>query len=325
MRFLVLILLTFSVLYSSQAQNQLDLAAKEEKLVQLANQFLQDSIKENRITAATSFSEMLAKSLQEKESFHYPFQNLEAVSILYPADSTFRIFTWQLYIDKNDYRYGGLIQVNNAENKLFSLTDLSKEVATYDIEYDVLSPEDWYGAIYFNIQDYDTKDGKKYLLFGFDGYQFFNKRKVVEAFYFDESGLPVFGAPSFAKTAEGYEASTKNRLYLEYSSEVAARLNYDPNLEMIILDNLVSMRSPYKSAGNVNIPDGSYIGYKLNNGVWEHIDKVFNLVSEKPPAPRRVFNENNTQKDIFVTIRIHPIPRRSQHPQKLTPIPHTRD
>lgn len=299
MRFIVFLSFfccSFATLF---AQEKEDFSTLEANLVQLSTQFIKDSLQENRITAATKFDETLQLSLQQKGSFNYPFTGLETVSILYPADSTFRIFTWQVYVDKNDYRYDGIIQMNHPDNQLFSLDDQSADIATYDLEFDVLGPSDWYGAIYFNIQEYPTQEGNKYLLFGFDGYEFFSKRKIVEAFYFDESGQPVFGAPAFAKTADGYEASTKNRLYLEYSAEVAARVNYDPTLEMVILDNLVSMRSPYKGAGNVNIPDGSYIGYQLKNGVWEHVEKVFNLVSEKPPAPRRVFNERNTQKDIF--------------------------
>ena len=299
MRFIVFISL-FSLLHNSSfAQIEENFQEQEINLVNLSTQFLKDSLKENRIAAAAKFSETLAVALQQKNSFDYSFEALEAVSILYPTDSTFRIFTWQLYVDKSDYRYGGMIQVNNTVNQVFPLEDQSAEIADYDLEFDVLGSSDWYGAVYFNIHEYDTPEGKQYLLFGFDGFQFFSKRKLVEAFYFNETGQPVFGAPAFAKTAEGYEASTKNRLYLEYSAEVAARLNYDPTLEMIILDNLIAMRSPYKGAGNVNIPDGSYIGYKLNNGIWEHVEKVFSLVSEKPPAPRRVFNEKNNQKDIF--------------------------
>ena len=200
---------------------------------------------------------------------------------------------------KNDYRYGGMIQMNNTKNDLFSLTDASGELETYDLEYDVLGPSDWYGALYFNLQEFETPKGNQYLLCGFDGFEFFKKRKVVETLYFDEAGQPVFGASAFAKVEAGYEASTKNRLYLEYSAEVAARLNYDPSLEMLIMDNLVSMRSPYKQVGNVNIPDGSYIGYSLKNGVWEYVEKVFNQVSERPPAERRILTESSSQKDLF--------------------------
>ncbi len=280
------------------AQETTNFSSAEATLVQLSQGFLKDSIAENRIKAATTFKEELKTTLASDNSFNHPFYDLETVSILYPTDSTFRIFTWQLYVDKNDYRYGGIVQMNNEKNDLFVLQDESTAIATYDLEYDVLGANDWYGAIYFNLKEYDSKEGKKYLLFGFDGFEFFNKRKVVEALYFDESGQPQFGAPAFAKTAEGYEASTKNRLYIEYSAEVAARLNYDPNLEMVILDNMVSMKSPYKGVGNVNIPDGSYEGYQLNNGVWEYVEKVFHQVSARPPAPRRVFNDK-APKDIF--------------------------
>jgi len=281
------------------AQDQSPLAAKEATLVPLATTLLSDSLKANRIKAAHAFQTNLEAALKAENSFQYPFESLEAVSILYPSDSTFRIFTWQLYIAKNDYQYGGIIQLNNEKNQVFSLVDASAEIATYDLEYDVLGPTDWYGALYFNLHEFDTPKGKQYLLFGFDGFQFFNKRKIAEALYFDEAGQPVFGAPAFAKAETGYEASTKNRLYLEYSAEVAARLNYDPSLDMVIMDNLVSMRSPYKGVGNVSIPDGSYIGYQLKNGVWEYVEKVFNQVSERPPAPRRVLTEGSTQKDLF--------------------------
>lgn len=281
------------------AQDASALASKETTLVQLSSSLIADDSKTNRIKAEQSFQTSLVEALKIENSFHFPFDGLEAVSILYPSDSTFRIFTWQLYVDKNDYQYGGIIQVNNEKNQIFPLKDASNDIETYDLEYDVLGPSDWYGALYFNLHEFDTPKGKQYLLFGFDGFQFFNKRKIAEALYFDEEGVPVFGAPAFAKAEEGYEASTKNRLYLEYSAEVAARLNYDSNLEIVILDNLVTMRSPYKGVGNVNIPDGSYIGYQLKNGVWEYVEKVFNQVSEKPPAPRRVLTEGSSQKDLF--------------------------
>lgn len=281
------------------AQDESPLAAKETTLIQLASILLTDSLKTNRIKAEETFQATLKDALKAENSFQFPFEALEAVSILYPTDSTFRIFTWQLYVDKNDYRYGGFIQVNNEKNQVFPLVDASQEIQTYDLEYDVLGPTDWYGALYFNLHEFETPKGKQYLLFGFDGFEFFNKRKVAEALYFDEASQPVFGAPAFAKAETGYEASTKNRLYLEYSAEVAARLNYDPSLDMVIMDNLVSMRSPYKGVGNVNIPDGSYIGYQLKNGVWEYVEKVFNQVSEKPPAPRRVLTESSTQNDLF--------------------------
>ena len=298
MRILFVIMISSLLGNNLLAQEKKTISNQEAMLVQLSAQFLKDSVKENRIAAAKNFNAQLELALKGKNSFTYPFEKLETVSILYPADSTFRIFTWQLYVDKNDYRYGGIIQMNQPSNDIFVLNDQSNEVAAYDLEYDILGPDDWYGAIYFSLKGFDTPKGKQYLLFGFDGFEFFNKRKVAEALYFDENNQPVFGAPAFAKVSEGYEAATQNRLYLEYSAEIAARLNYDPNLDMIIADNMIAMRSPYKGVGNVNIPDGSYTGYKLNNGVWEYVDKVFDLVSERPPSDGREVSGSN-KKDLF--------------------------
>ena len=293
-----LILLIFIFVSGFLSAQETDFPKKEQKLLALSKTFLQDSLRANRFAAEQTFRTELEQTLRSPGSFSYPFKELKAVSVLYPQDSTFRIFTWQLYMDKNEYRYGGIIQKNQPENKLFLLTDQSDQLATYDIEYEVLGAEDWYGSLYYNIHSFESGEGTRYLLFGFDGYEFFRKRKLVEVLYFDQNDQPVFGAPAFAKTAEGYEATTKNRLYLEYAAEVAARLNYDHQLNMIISDHLISMRSPHRGVGNVSIPDGSYEGYQLQEGTWEYVDKIFHEILEKPPAPSPVLHTRNS-RDLF--------------------------
>ncbi|MEY3369157.1 MAG: hypothetical protein RI973_2312, partial [Bacteroidota bacterium] len=74
---------------------------------------INDSASENRFASCKLLIKTLVKALQVENSFHYPFEQLQTVSILYPPDSTFRIFTWQLYVDENDYRYYGAIQMNS--------------------------------------------------------------------------------------------------------------------------------------------------------------------------------------------------------------------
>ena len=136
--------------------------------------------------------------------------------------------------------------------------------------------------------------------FGYDGFEFFHKRKIAEILTFDEDGVPVFGAPLFSKEIEGYPPSSKNRLYLEYDASIAVRLNYDEKMNIIIHDHLVQMRGQYKGQGMVNVPDGSYEGYFYENGVWNYKEKIFDLVSEEPP--READKEENLRKerlDIF--------------------------
>ena len=275
-----------------------DFAAGAAELYDLSNTFLKDSIRDNRLQAAVTFEEKLTSLLRQPGSYQYPFAELETVSVLSPADSTFRIFTWQLFDGPNDYRYGGLIQHRDRPDELISLTDESAATNPLDLPYDVLGAEDWYGAIYFNLESFENAEGRYYLLFGFDCYQLFNKRKVVEAMRFDETGQPIFGLPVFKKQVPGYEASAENRLFLEYSAEVAARLNYDPQLNMIIMDNLVAMRSTYREAGSVNVPDGSYQGYQLDGGEWVYVEKVFHQTLDAPPAPATILGKDRPT-DLF--------------------------
>jgi len=278
---------------NAQEEKAFSFSEAEQEIEALAKTVVTDSLLENRVAAHKQLNAVLQKTLEHPNSFTYPFEELQSVSVQMPEDSTFRVFTWQLFVDNDTYKYGGLLQVNNKEETtLYPFTDASDEIASYDIEYDILSPENWYGALYYNIQEFDTLDQKKYLLFGFDGFQFFHKRKIVEVLSFDEEGQPVFGAEVFTKEVEGYPSSTQNRLYAEYDASIAVRLNYDPSLDIIIQDHLVQMRGQYRGQGMVNVPDGSYEGYYFQEGQWHYKAKIFDFISEEPPRPEPVFNED---------------------------------
>lgn len=270
----------------------------EEELALLANKVVNDSLLEDRLAAYEQFETNLLATLKQPASFNYPFEAVQSVSIQQAPDSTFRIFTWQLFVDNDTYKYGGLIQKNDEEGSIYPLVDDSENIETYDLEYETLGPEEWYGALYYNIFAFDSVE-TKYLLFGYDGFEFFHKRKVAEILSFDEEGTPVFGAPLFSKEIEGYPPSSKNRLYLEYDASIAVRLNYDEKLNIIIHDHLVQMRGQYKGQGMVNVPDGSYEGYYFEEGVWKYKEKIFDLVSEEPPREADKDNPIKEKLDIF--------------------------
>lgn len=254
----------------------------EDTLALLAYAVVNDSLPENRFGTCRELIKRLVKALQVDNSFHYPFEQLRSVSIQYPRDSSFRIFTWQLYVDVNDYRYYGAIQMNSPELELYPLIDRSFNVE--EVEQAVLAPDNWYGSIYYNLKECDSPKGKYYLLFGFDGYEFFHKRKVIDVLYFNEKNKPVFGAPVFVKMEEGKPPQTLNRMMIQYSASVSVRMNYDQALEMIIYDHLVEGQGQY-GEGAANFPDGSYEAYTYQDGYWRHVTKVFHQVSDEAPRP----------------------------------------
>lgn len=270
-------------------ENQAFLKEMEDTLALLAYAVINDSLPEHRFGACREMIPKLVKALKVENSFRYPFERLKSISIQYPQDSSFRIFTWQLYVDKDDYRYYGAIQMNTPELQLSPLIDRSFKIE--DAEHAVLSPEEWYGSVYYNLLGVDGPEGPYYLLFGFDGHSFFRKRKLIDVLRFEE-GRPVFGAPVFVH--EG--GLRKHRVVREYSAEVSTRCNYDGLLELIIFDHLIELSGPY-GEGPVNYPDGSYEAYRLEGGLWQHVDKVFDQVSDEAPRPAPILDHRT--KDLF--------------------------
>lgn len=258
----------------------------EDTLAVLSYTFLNDSLPQNRFGAVRKFIPTLVRALKTENSFHYKFERLPNVSIQYPQDSSFRVFTWQLYVDVNEYRYYGAIQMNQPELKLFPLRDRSFELQG-NLEQLNLEPSNWYGAVYYNLKKVNTTQGDYYLLFGFDRNELFRARKLIEVLYFDERGDAVFGAPIIP----GPRGEVKKRLILEYSAEAPIRLNYDQALGIIIYDHLTTIAGKYDE-GPVNVGDGSYEGFKITKEGLEYIPKVFDFVSEEPPRPFPVLDSD---------------------------------
>jgi len=253
-----------------------------------------DSLPENRFASCKKLITTLVQALKIEDSFHYPFSRLHSVSILYPPDSTFRVFTWQLYVDKDDYRYFGTIQMNSPGLKLIPLIDRSFEVN--DVTQEILTPDKWYGALYYNIRQFDTDEGLKYLLFGYDGYSFFNKRKLVDVLTIG-NGTATFGAPVFVKQDSTLtQPQLSNRLLMEYSAEASCGMNFDETYDMVLFDHLIPMGGNY-GQGMTMVPDGSYEGYRLENARWHWLEKVFHQTQEDAPRPEPILDERG--KDIF--------------------------
>jgi hypothetical protein len=266
----------------------------EDTLAILAYAVVNDSIEQERFAACKVLITTLVRALKTENSYKYPFSRLKSVSILAPPDSSFRIFTWQLFVNDSSYRYYGAIQMNQKELKMYPLIDRSFEMEVPPT-YEQLANDNWYGALYYNIRQFDSKSGRKYLLMGFDAFEFFDRRKVIEVLGFDEKGSPVFGASVFVRN-NPKPGLKEQRLIFEYSAAASIRVNWDEQYKMILFDHLIPFPSPY-GRGMTQVPDGSYDGLQLEKGNWKFIDKVFNDKQDEPPFPEPIL-DSRKGKDI---------------------------
>ena len=183
--------------------------------------------------------------------------------------------------------------MNSEDLKLYPLVDRSFEMEAPDFEE--VDNKNWFGSIYYNILDFDTPQGKKYLVFGFDGNTFFNKKKVIDVLHFKDD-KPVFGAPVFHRSEESTNhPPVKHRVVKEYYAEARVKLNYDEVHDAIVFDHVIEMG---RGKSMYSVPDGTYEGYKYENGRWMHVEKMFDHVYEQdePPRPEPLFLDDADKK-----------------------------
>lgn len=268
------------------AEDAASLKIQEDSLKYYGKRMIFDSIAQNRFYNDSIFVRRLVTALKTPNSFYYPFDSLVTVSHLYAPDSSFRIFTWQLQRDESYYRQEGAIQVNTKDGslKLFPLFDVSEYASTPTDS--VRTNKNWIGAIYYNIIQKEFKGKKYYTLFGYDDNDFSSTRKWLEVLTFDAAAQPVFGGTYFTYKDDTIKAvQPVDRFLLEYQKDGRARLVYDPELDMIVFDHLISESSQPQKKFTL-IPDGDYEAFKWQNGKWVHVDKLFNQSLKDGEAPR---------------------------------------
>ena len=259
------------------------LEKKEDSLKLFAAQILQGRNVEDRFAADSQFTRIFVRALDIKNSFYYPFDSLVTIAKVIPRDSTFRIFTWQLAINKDIVRKHGAIQMRTSDGslKLFPLIDKSDQIT--NINDTITSNFAWIGALYYKLIEEKAFGKNYYTLLGFDDNNLSSDRKIIEILTFRD-GKPVFGGPFFSFQDNSLKQKSFARYIMEYKKNAGPRLNYDKDMNIIIYEHLISETGePQKKY--TYIPDGDYEGLKWKDGKWVNIEKVFNQITPEGQEP----------------------------------------
>lgn len=247
----------------------------------------------DRFAADSIFIKQLVLSLKTPYSFYYPFDSIRTVSKIYAPDSGFRIFTWQIQRDESYFRQYGAIQINtsNGSLKLFPLLDVSDFVS---IPVDsVRTNKNWIGAIYYNMVEKEFDGKKYYTLLGYDDNDFTSTRKWIEVLTFDGKGEPVFGGNYFVYPADGLKPNPPvSRMLIEYKKDAGVRVVYDPELDLIMMEHLISLENDSEKKYTL-VPDGDFEAFEWKMGKWHYVEKVFKdkLEDGEAPAPVPLFDD----------------------------------
>ena len=300
-RFPLLLALCVSCAHFLAAQGLSDgdreaMVAGEERMALLAERVYTDSSQAQRFQATRDLIRELVETLDRPHSFDYAFE-VPGLSIQYAPDTTFRIFTWELNVDSEQYRHYGAVQRNTDTLSLIPLLDRG-DTWLENPENMLVGADNWLGYAVYDIVPGATYEGQPYyFILGYDSYSTYRRRKILDVLRFDARGEALFGLPVFATyTDSGLLLTDRARIILEYAAEATVALREDDDLGGILYENLIMMPGN-NGEGPVQVPDGSYHLLRMNDrGNWVEEEQIFTHKYEE--APREV-PKPSEGRDIF--------------------------
>ena len=256
------------IILKSQEITLDSLRKAEYKMVMLTDSMTRGSTKASRASALAVFNPLMMDLLIHPETFSYPFDSIKSLSKLTSPDGNIRIYSWAFRsIEDGTYKYFGILQSKNSKAKEFIRTGLLEiKYGNEEVINKELQPDEWYGAIYYQIIQKKVKKKMFYYLLGWHGNDRFTTKKVIDVLHFDPWNKPVFGAPTFLTDKK----SNQFRVIFEYTAEAVMSLRYEKGKKMIVFDHLSPSSPSAKGQYRYYGPDFTYDGYRFKKGIWKY-------------------------------------------------------
>lgn len=216
-----------------------------------------------RLTADSVLHRLMLAEMQKPESFDAPYEQLVNMGKLSSSDGKLRLINWNVPLKKGKHLYHCIVLVKDKKSghMVFELQVPSDpERAINDRK--VLTTDQWYGALYYEI--IPVKKGAKtyYTLLGWSGNDRLSTRKVIDVLSISGKRLKL-GAPIFQMKKQA-----QYRVVFEYSEEVRMGLGFEEDQQRIVYDNLTPISQDLEGQFQFYGPDGSYNALIWKNGKW---------------------------------------------------------
>jgi len=284
-RLLFFILIFVLGLPKVQAQEEA-LAAQLENLARVGRQILEHPEYTRRDSAQQWFKRELQALLATEEGYLADFSGVTNMMSL-EADQ-FRLFTWQIPDQNYQYTRHGMVAVRTRRGPVVTpLIDKGPELA--EPEFKRLRPEQWLGAIYYELIPVKEKRQTHYTLLGYASGADIHQ-KIVDIIEVRPNGKVRFGDKQFYLESFNDQLFRKPpmRLIMRYSAQYSATMRWRPKEKMIIMDHVTPPQPRLEGAYHTYGPDFSYLGLYWKDGWW-HLDEnpQFDTELNRPIVPPR--------------------------------------
>lgn len=259
--FSIILLILLVVPVRAQEPGYLELVEAEAELQELFNQLYSDTLTDSELVL-TRIRMVMNNALAIDGAMDFAWSKLTKIGVISSEDGKVKIFTWHVMDDPDNYRYFGYIQVGLKKDKVRVYELVDNQEGQHNVNKLQQSPDEWYGKLYYKIITGNYKRKTIYTLLGMD---FNNTRSTIKTI---EVITIQRNKPLFARELFFNGRDNQDRMVLEYSSQVAISVRYDPAMEMITFDHLVPFHPIYNNNFEFYGPDGSFDGLEFAAGTW---------------------------------------------------------
>jgi len=284
MRLLALIVLlsSFCVSKHATAQNVRSNSEIQDSLSRISSEIWKQKSDSAKLAANTVFLNVFNTVLKSDTLISFPLDSIYGITHVASSDAKMHLYTWNIPFKNGTNKYFGFIRANIDNPILIPL--VSHEYNNEDLSNQLMSPQNWYGALYYKLIQMKIEDKEAYTLLGWDGFTATSNRKIIDILTIDTKGNIQFGMPVF-KTDQGI----KSRVVMEYSEKANMLLRYDYQAIMIqkkkkikremawliVMDRLIPMDPSMKGMRKYYIPVGDiYDGFIFRNGYWSMVEDI---------------------------------------------------
>ena len=273
-------ILSFLVPISSYGQDK-TLDQYEQELNEISPILLNGKNELERFSANEKFVEIWDLILDDPKSLKHKFESIKNFPIITSKDKKLRIINWIVALENNTYQYHGIVQYFNSSNKyqVSRLIPLSGEMK--NVESIKLENNNWYGALYYQMEEIKRGNKKYYVLLGWNGNDERSNIKVIDVLSVKKD--LVFGAPIFR-----VDKKRLNRYIIEYKEDASASIKFKKKEERIVFSNLIPLNDGMEGLYDYYVPDGSVNAFELSNGSFKLKRDVENTEKVNIPKIRKI-------------------------------------
>tara|TARA_B110000037_G_scaffold188405_1_gene219830 strand:- start:21921 stop:23033 length:1113 start_codon:yes stop_codon:yes gene_type:complete len=215
-----------------------------------------------------SLQELIESILAHPGSLEYPFTAFQTMSTIASPDGAFRIFNWNVE-DNNGlnshYCYMILPSRGDKPNQVIEFKE--DRVTIPPRPLNMLTPTNWYGALYYKIIPVRKGSKTMYTMIGYNGAGKGTNRKMLDVFYFKGKKLRM-GYPIFQES----ETSSRlvRRVFFEHSEKAKISVNMNTQLDAIVFDHLIPESKGLEGMFEFYVPDMTYDAYRWEGDIWKY-------------------------------------------------------